>query len=138
MTCGLYATTAWLGVDPAVEGLHQERGVLDHLPEREHGWVRGKLRRAWANPDADEATRDLEALARQLEKLNPDAAGSLREGLAEMFDVWQRAQRCRAGRAPDRWSARRRREEPNRSRLCRRSVARNSSQRTVPVLRRPM
>ena len=85
MTCGLYATTAWLGVDPAVEGLHQERGVLDHLPEREHGWVRGKLRRAWANPDADEATRDLEALARQLEKLNPDAAGSLREGLAEMF-----------------------------------------------------
>ena len=39
--------------------IHQERGVLDHLPEREHGWVRGKLRRAWANPDADEATRDL-------------------------------------------------------------------------------
>ena len=68
MTCGLYATTAWFGVDPAVEGLHQERGVLDHLPEREHGWVRGKLRRAWANPDADEATRELEALARQLEK----------------------------------------------------------------------
>lgn len=67
--------------------IHQERGVLDHLPEREHGWVRGKLRRAWANPDADEATRDLEALARQLEKLNPDAAGSLREGLAEMFTV---------------------------------------------------
>ena len=67
--------------------IHQERGVLDHLPEREHGWVRGKLRRAWANPDADEATRDLEALARQLEKLNPDAAGSLRAGLAEMFTV---------------------------------------------------
>jgi hypothetical protein len=66
---------------------HKERGVLDHLPERGHGWVRGKLRRAWANPDADEATRDLEALARQLEKLNPDAAGSLREGLAEMFTV---------------------------------------------------
>jgi putative transposase len=44
--------------------------------------VRGKLRRAWANPDADEATRDLEALARQLETLNPDAAGSLRESLA--------------------------------------------------------
>jgi hypothetical protein len=51
-------------------------------PEREPGWVRCKLRRAWANPAADEATRDLEALARQLEKLNPDAAGSLREGRA--------------------------------------------------------
>jgi putative transposase len=67
--------------------IHQERGVLDHLPEREPGWVRCKLRRAWANPAADEATRDLEALARQLEKLNPDAAGSLREGRAEMFTV---------------------------------------------------
>src|SRR5450759_2980843 len=87
VTCGIYATTAWLGVDPAVEALQQERGVLDHLPEREHAWVRGKQRRAWTNPDADEATRDLEALARQLEKLNPDAAGSLREGLAEMFTV---------------------------------------------------
>jgi transposase-like protein len=67
--------------------IHKERNVLDHLPEREHAWVRGKLRRAWKNPDPDEAQRDLEVLARQLEKVNPDAAGSLREGLAEMFTV---------------------------------------------------
>jgi len=67
--------------------IHKERNVLDHLPEREHAWVRAKLRRAWANPDAEEAQRDLETLARQLDKVNPDAAGSLREGLPEMFTV---------------------------------------------------
>jgi len=67
--------------------IHKERNVLDHLPAREHAWVRAKLHRAWSNPDADEAQRDLEPLARQLDKVNPDAAGSLREGLAEMFTV---------------------------------------------------
>jgi putative transposase len=67
--------------------LHKERNVLDHLPERERPWVRRKLRAAWANPDADEAEQALEALARQLAKINPDAAGSLREGLAETLTV---------------------------------------------------
>ena len=67
--------------------IHKERNVLDHLPAREQAWVRAKLHRAWSNPDADEAQRDLETLARQLDKVNPDAAGSLREGLVEMFTV---------------------------------------------------
>jgi len=67
--------------------LHKERNVLDHLPEPERPWVRRKLRAAWANPDADEAQAALEALARQLTKVNPDAAGSLREGLADTLTV---------------------------------------------------
>jgi transposase-like protein len=67
--------------------LHKERNVLDHLPEAERPWVRRKLRAAWANPDADEAQAALGALARQLEKVNPDAAGSLREGLADTLTV---------------------------------------------------
>ena len=67
--------------------VHKERNVLDHLPERERPWVRKKLQAAWANPDAGEAEAALEALARQLEKVNPDAAGSLREGLAETLTV---------------------------------------------------
>ena len=67
--------------------LHKERNVADHLPEVERAWVLRKMRRAWKNPDADEGRSDLEALARQLDKLNPDAAGSLREGLADMFTV---------------------------------------------------
>ncbi|MGH9242900.1 MAG: transposase, partial [Acidimicrobiales bacterium] len=67
--------------------LHKERNVLDHLPKSEHAWVLAKLRKAWKNPDPAEAQADLEALARQLARINPDAAGSLREGLAEMFTI---------------------------------------------------
>lgn len=67
--------------------LHKERNVAEHLPEAERLWVVRKMRQAWKNPDASEAQRDLEALARQLERINPDAAGSLREGLADMFTV---------------------------------------------------
>lgn len=67
--------------------VHKERNVLDHLPEAERPWVRRKLRAAWANPNPDEAETALKALARQLEKVNPDAAASLREGLAETLTV---------------------------------------------------
>jgi transposase-like protein len=66
---------------------HKERNVLDHLPETERPWVRRKLRAAWANPNADEAEAALKALAGQLERVNPDAAASLREGLAETLTV---------------------------------------------------
>lgn len=66
---------------------HKERNVLDHLPEGERPWVRRKLRAAWANPDAGEAEAALKALAGQLERVNPDAAASLREGLAETVTV---------------------------------------------------
>ena len=67
--------------------LHKERNVLDHLPEGERLWVRRKLRAGWANPDAGEAEAALTALAGQLEKVNPDAAASLREGLADTLTV---------------------------------------------------
>jgi putative transposase len=67
--------------------VHKERNVLDHLPEAERLWVRGKLRAAWANPNAAEAEAALAALAAQLAKVNPDAAGSLREGLTDTLTV---------------------------------------------------
>jgi putative transposase len=67
--------------------LHKERNVMDHLPEAERPWVRRKLRAAWANPNADEGEAALRALAAQLEKVNPDAAASLREGLVETLTV---------------------------------------------------
>jgi transposase-like protein len=66
---------------------HKERNVLDHLPETERPWVRRKLRAAWANPNAAEAEAALKALAGQLERVNPDAAASLREGLADTLTV---------------------------------------------------
>ena len=67
--------------------IHKERNVMDHLPEAERPWARRKLRAAWANPDAAEAEAALNALAAQLERVNPDAAGSLREGLSETITV---------------------------------------------------
>jgi putative transposase len=67
--------------------VHKEKNVVDHLPEAERPWVRHKLRAAWANPDADEAEAALKALAARLDKVNPDAAASLREGLAETLTV---------------------------------------------------
>jgi transposase-like protein len=67
--------------------VHKERNVLDHLPETERPWVRRKLRAAWANPDAAEAETTLKALAGQLDRVNPDAAASLREGLAETLTI---------------------------------------------------
>jgi hypothetical protein len=67
--------------------VHKERNVLDHLPEGERLWVLRKLRTAWANPNAVEAEAALAALAGQLEKVNPDAAASLREGLADTLTV---------------------------------------------------
>ena len=66
---------------------HKERNVIDHLPERERPWVRAKLRRAWADPDHAAALAALKALAAQLEKVHPDAAGSLREGLEETLTL---------------------------------------------------
>ncbi len=67
--------------------LHKERNVMDHLPEAERPWVRRKLRAGWANLDADEAEAALRSLAGQLDRVNPDAAASLREGLAETLTV---------------------------------------------------
>ena len=67
--------------------VHTERNILDHLPEGERPWVRRKLRATWANPNADEGEAALRALAGQLEKVNPNAAASLREGLAETLTV---------------------------------------------------
>jgi putative transposase len=66
---------------------HKERNVMDHLVETERPWVRRKLRAAWSNPDAGQAEAALRALAAQLDKVNPDASASLREGLTETLTV---------------------------------------------------
>jgi len=66
---------------------HKERNVLDHLPEAERPLVQRRLRDAWATPDADTAARQLESIARSLDKKRPGAAASLREGLADTVTV---------------------------------------------------
>src|SRR5207245_129238 len=62
---------------------HKERNVTDLLPERDRPQILGKIRGAWALDNADLAQERLERLASELDRTWPDAAGSLREGLAE-------------------------------------------------------
>jgi len=66
---------------------HKERNVIDHVARTEHAWVRRELRAAWKLTDAHAAKTALEALARKLERINPDAASSLREGLDETLTI---------------------------------------------------
>jgi phytoene dehydrogenase-like protein len=49
--------------------------------------VERRMRAAYKNPDPLAGQGDLEALAKELERSHPGAAGSLREGLAETFTV---------------------------------------------------
>ena len=67
--------------------LHKVRNVESKLPDALAATVASKMRAAYRNPDPLAAEAELEALARQLTKAHPGAAGSLREGLAETLTV---------------------------------------------------
>jgi transposase-like protein len=67
--------------------LHKLRNVRDHLPEKMRGPVEQKMRAAYHAGSALEAEALLEALAKELDKTRPGAAGSLREGMAETLTV---------------------------------------------------
>jgi putative transposase len=66
--------------------LHKERNVLDYLPDEQKEYTRLTMRAAFSL-DAEKGQRRIESLARQYEDEYPSAAGSLREGLGEMFTV---------------------------------------------------
>jgi transposase-like protein len=66
---------------------HKERGVLDHLPERDRPAVRTRLRRAWAGENYALALDGLRQLAGELDHSHPGAAASLREGLEETLTL---------------------------------------------------
>lgn len=57
------------------------------MAKTEHAWVRRELRAAWKLTDVHAAKKALDTLARKLERINPDAAGSLREGLDETLTI---------------------------------------------------
>lgn len=57
------------------------------LPESDRPRILARIRGAWALKDAKQAETQLEALAAELERSWPDAAGSLREGLAETLTL---------------------------------------------------
>jgi transposase-like protein len=67
--------------------VHKRRNVVEHLPESMQPSVRRAMQQAYDTPDADLARRQLERLARSLERQHPGAAGSLREGLDEALTL---------------------------------------------------
>ena len=66
---------------------HKERNVLEHLAERDRPPVKRRLRAAWAETDHGRARERLRALAADLDRSHPGAAGSLREGLEETLTL---------------------------------------------------
>lgn len=67
--------------------IHKRRNVLDYLPKKDRGWVETRMVRAFNHADLDQGLADARRLASELDKRWPDAAGSLREGLEDMFSV---------------------------------------------------
>jgi len=67
--------------------LHKIRNVQGHLDTATAATVTKKIRAAYRDPDPLVAQAGLEALARDLERSHPGAAGSLREGLVETLTV---------------------------------------------------
>jgi transposase-like protein len=65
---------------------HKLRNVLGHLPEAQHDQARTTLKAAF-KLDTKEGTAKIEQYATWLEREWPGAAGSLREGLDEMFTI---------------------------------------------------
>ena len=67
--------------------LHKRRNLVGHLPKELAGSVDKRLATIFSDPDADRALAAARRLATELQADHPDAAGSLREGLDDMFTV---------------------------------------------------
>jgi putative transposase len=67
--------------------LHKVRNVTDRLPDDLGAVVGKRMRAAYHADTALAAQAQLEALAKELERTHPGAAGSLREGLTETLTV---------------------------------------------------
>jgi putative transposase len=66
---------------------HKERNVLGHIAERDRPPIKARMRKAWRETDYPRALEQLQALADELERTHPGAAGSLREGMEETLTV---------------------------------------------------
>jgi transposase-like protein len=67
--------------------VHKLRNVIEHLPEHVQLSVSRAINDAWNSRDPALAHKQLERLARSLEREHPGAASSLREGLEETLTV---------------------------------------------------
>ena len=67
--------------------VHKKRNVRAHLPAKHWPELSRQLGAAYNETDYDEALKRLQTTARWLDRLNPDAAASLREGVEETLTV---------------------------------------------------
>jgi transposase-like protein len=67
--------------------VHKCRNVVDHLPEAKRANTERVIRQAYKTKGIDGARRQLEDLARSLEKEHPSASASIREGLEETLTI---------------------------------------------------
>jgi transposase-like protein len=67
--------------------VHKKRNIEAHVPDRLWPDVARMLDKAWAESDYERARKQLVTLAAYLDRIAPDAAGSLREGMEETLTV---------------------------------------------------
>lgn len=67
--------------------VHKRRNVKSHLPKRYHAEYERKMVAAYKMTSYNDARTALESIGRELDRLNPDAAASLREGLEETLTL---------------------------------------------------
>jgi transposase-like protein len=66
---------------------HKKRNVAEHLPPHRQAEFRGRMNAAYAMMDYGEAKTALLDCARDLERMNPSAAASLKEGLEDTLTL---------------------------------------------------
>jgi len=66
---------------------HKRENVVSYLPKEHQEHYRGKLQRAYSEPDHETAKRRLYEIRIELEKINRSAANSLDEGLTETLTL---------------------------------------------------
>lgn len=67
--------------------VHKRRNVKQHLPDKYHAEYDRKMQAAYKMMSYTDAKQALESVVRELDRLNPDAAASLREGLEETLTL---------------------------------------------------
>jgi putative transposase len=67
--------------------VHKKRNVLEYLSKNDRAWVSRRMSQAYDEQDEQKARTTLTTLADQLQRINPDAAKSLLEGLDETLTV---------------------------------------------------
>src|SRR5271169_2243694 len=83
------AVSKMFGTDAAVQRCqqHKRRNVLAHLPKEHQHSIDARISAAYNMAAYENARKSLELTVKYLEKLNPSAAGSLKEGLEETLTI---------------------------------------------------